>query len=222
MNSTKETAIIVGVLFIIATVAAILGSLAITKPNLDDPDYLIKFSANKNQVLIGVLLELIAAGAVAGTAIALFPIFKKHNEALALAYFGGRSIEGVLIIVGAIGALLLLTLSREYVAGASDASHFQILATLLLAKRDWYLLVGPVIVFSLNALILNYLFYQTSLVPRFLSVWGLIGAPLVLAAGLLVMFGVTPLVSTIVILLVLPIALNEMVLAVWLIVNGFN
>ena len=55
MNSTKETAIIVGVLFIIATVAAILGSLAITKPNLDDPDYLIKFSANKNQVLIGVL-----------------------------------------------------------------------------------------------------------------------------------------------------------------------
>ena len=211
-----------GVLFIIATVAAILGSLVITKPNLDDPDYLFKFSANKNRVLIGVLIELIAAGAVVGTGVMLFPVFKMHDEALALAYFAGRSIEGVLIIGGAISALLLLSLSREYVAGASDASHFQTLGTLLLAKRDWSLLVGPMIVFSINALILNYLFYQSRLVPLFISVWGLIGAPLVLAAGLLVMFGRAPLVSIIVILLVLPIALNEMVLAVWLIVNGFH
>ena len=211
-----------GVLFIIATVAAILGSLVITKPNLDDPDYLFKFSANKNRVLIGVLIELIAAGAVVGTGVMLFPVFKNHNEALALAYFGGRSIEGVLIIGGAISALLLLSLSREYVAGASDAYHFQTLGTLLLAKRDWSLLVGPMIVFSINALILNYLFYQSRLVPLFISVWGLIGAPLVLAAGLLVMFDLAPLVSIIVILLVLPIALNEMVLALWLIVNGFH
>ena len=212
---------IVGVLFITATVAAILAGILI-KPILDDPDYLINVSANKNQVLIGVLLELITAGAVVGTAVMLFPVFKKHNEALALGYVGGRSIEGIIIIVGAIGALLLLTLSQEYVAQAPDASSFPTLGTLLIAVRDWTLLLGPMIVFSLNALILNYLFYQSGLVPQFISVWGLIGAPLVLAAGLLVMFGRTPPISTIVILLTLPIALNEMVLAVWLIVKGFN
>jgi len=127
--------IIVGVLFITATVAHILAGLFI-KPILDDPDYLINVSANENRVLLGVLLELITAGAVVGTAVMLFPVFKKHNEGLALGYVGGRSVEGVIIIVGAIGALLLLTLSREYVAGARDASYFQVSGKLLTAVRD--------------------------------------------------------------------------------------
>jgi len=78
------------------------------------------------------------------------------------------------------------------------------------------------IVLSLNNLILNYLFYQSSLIPRFLSVWGLIAAPLILAAGLLVLFGRTSPTSKIVLLLALPVALFEMVLALYLIVKGFN
>ena len=78
------------------------------------------------------------------------------------------------------------------------------------------------IVFSLNDLILSYLFFQSRLIPRFLSVWGLIGAPLILAAGLLVVFGRTPYSSKTVLLLALPVALFEMALAVWLIVKGFN
>jgi hypothetical protein len=221
MNSDKRTARIVGLLFIAATVFSILGTLVLLG-FLDDLDYLTNVAANENQVLTGVLLELIAAGAVAGTAIALFPIFKKHNEALALGYVGGRIIEGVILIFSLIGALLLLTLSREYVAGAPDASSFQTLGTLLLALRDWTLFLGPNIVFSLNALVVSYLLYQLGLVPRWLSVWGLIGAPLVLAAGLLHMFGLVDPFSPIKGLLVFPIALFEMVLAVWLIVKGFN
>ncbi len=220
MNSNKKTARIVGVLFIIATVFSILGGVFIV-PSLDDPDYLIKVSANENQVLIGVLFELIAAGAVAGTGITLFPIFRKHNETLALGYAGGRIIEAVTIILAALGALLLLTLSREYVAGAPDASSLQTLGTLLRAVRDWTNLLGPIFVLSLNALMLNSVFYQSRLIPRWLSVWGLIGATLVLAAGLLRLFGLDPF-SPISILLTLPIALFEMVLAVRLIVKGFN
>ncbi len=222
MNSDRKTAIIVGVLFITATVAAILGGPVFINSILDDPDYFISASGNENQVLIGVLLELIVACAVAGTAIALFPIFKKHNEALALGYVGARIIEGVTIIVAALGALLLLTISREYVAGAPDASSFQTLGTLLLAVRDWTLLLGPNIVLGPAALMLSYLLYQSRLVPRFLSVWGLIGAPLILAAGLLDMFDLITPFSPIKGLLAFPIALFEMVLAVWLIVKGFN
>lgn len=222
MDSNRKTAIIVGALFVTATVTAILGGPVLINSILNDGDYLTNVSANENQVLIGVLLELIVAGAVAGTAIALFPIFKNHNQALALGYVGGRILEGGIIIVGAIGALLLITLSRDYVTGAPDASYFQTLGTLLLAVRDWTLLLGPNIVLSLNALMLSYLLYQSRLVPRFLSVWGLIGAPLILAAGLLIMFGVTPMVSTISALLIFPIALFEMALAIWLIAKGFN
>ena len=220
MNSNRKTAIVVGALFITATVMPILGTVVLIGPILDDADYLVNVSANENQVLIGVLFELIAAGAVAGSAIALFPIFKKYNEGLALGYVGARTMEGVTLMVAALGALLLSTISREYVA--TDASSFQTLGTLLLAVRDWTLFLGPNIVFSLNALVLSYLLYQLRLVPRWLSVWGLIGAPLVLAAGLLHMFDLVTAFSPIKGLLVLPIALFEMVLAVWLIAKGFN
>ena len=222
MNSNKKTAKIVGVLFITATVAAVLGTVVFIGPILNAPDYLTNISANENRLLIGVLFELITAVAVAGTGIALYPIFREHNEALALGYAGGRIIEGVFIVVTAIGALSLLTLSRAYVAGSPDTSNFQTLGTLLLAVRDWNLLLGPNIVLGPAALMLSYLFYQSRLVPRWLSVWGLVGATLSLAAGLLAMFGLVALSSTISFFLVLPIALNEIVLAVWLIVKGFN
>ena len=222
MNSNRKTAIIVGVLFITATVAGTL-SLVFLGSILNDPDYLINISANENQMLIGVLFTLIMAVAVVGIAIMMFPILKKHNEALALGYVGARIVEAVTYIAVVISWLLLLILSQEYVkAGAPDASYFQTLGTLLLTVGDW---VGHVIVdtavFSLAALMFYYLLYQSKLIPRWLSVWGLIGAPLLLAAGLLTMFGHDP-TSTILIILNLPIAVNEMVLAVWLIVKGFN
>ena len=221
MNSYRKTAIIVGVLFITATVASIL-SRVILSPILNAPDYLVNVSANENQMLIGILLELTNSIAVVVIAVMLFPIFKKHNEALALGYVGFRIIESVILIVGSISLLSLLTLSQEYVqAAAPDASYFQPLDTLLLTVHDWAEMLGVMIVFSLTALILNYILYQSRLVPRFLSVWGLIGGTLLLAAGLLGMFGLSPF-STISIFLTLPIALQEMVFAVWLIVKGFN
>jgi len=83
------------------TVMALL-SFGFIGPILDDPDYLINVSANKNQMLIGVLFELILAGAVVGIAVFMFPILKKHNEALALGYVGARIFEGLIIIVGSI------------------------------------------------------------------------------------------------------------------------
>jgi hypothetical protein len=217
MNSNRKTARIVGVLFITATVASSL-SFAIFDPILNAPDILVNVSANITQVIIGVLLLLIDCAAVVAIPVMLVPIFKKHNEALALGYVGARIIESVILIVGTIILLSLLTLSQEYVqAAAPDASYFQTLGTLLLAVYEWALLVGIMIVFSLTALILNYLLYQSELIPRFISVWGLIGATLLLAVGLLEIFGfnLTEILS-------IPIALQEMVFAVWLIVKGFN
>jgi len=223
MNSNRKTARIVGVLFITATVASILATFGFLEPILNAPDYLISVSANETQWIIGVLIDAINSAAVVVIAVMLFPIFKKHNEALALGYVASRIIEAVILIVGHISLLLLLTLSQEYIkAGAPDVSYFQTLGTLLLAVYDWTFLLGPTIVLSLTALILNYILYQSRLVPRFISVWGLIGAPLMLAAGVLPMFGLVDPFSTISILLGLPLALNEMVLAVWLIVKGFN
>ena len=221
MNSNRKAAIIVGVLFITATVAGIL-SVVFSGSILDAPDYLIKVSANESRVIIGALFVLIMAFACTGIAIWLYPVIRKHNEALALGSVGFRLIEGVFHLVGVIGLLSLVTLSQEYVkAGAPDASYFQSLGTLLLAARDWAGVLGS-FAFILGALMYYYIFYQSKLIPRWLSVWGLIGVPLWIAAELLIMFGLIESFSTNAILLDIPIAVNEMVLAVWLIVKGFN
>jgi hypothetical protein len=219
MNSNKKTAIIVGILFITATATYMLGSGNL-EPVLYAPDYLINVSANENQVLIGMLLELVNHLAVVCIPFMMFPILKKHNEGLALGYVVFRIIESVTLIVGSISLLSLLTFSQEFVkAGAPDGSYYQTLGTLFLAARDWTILLGVNIVFPLGALIFNYLLYQSKLVPRWLSGWGLIGATLLLAraAGLLAVFDLNQFV-----LLTLPIWVQEMVFAVWLIFKGFN
>jgi len=221
MNSYRNNARIVGALFITATVAGLL-SVVFIGSILDAKDYLINVSAKENQVIIGALFELIMAFACAGIAIWLYPVLKKHNQALALGSVGFRIIEGVLYSVAVIVLLSLVTLSQEFVkAGASEASYFQSLGTLLLAARDWAGVSGS-LAFILGALMYYYIFYRSKLIPRWLSVWGLIGVPLWIAADLLLMFGFIESFSTNMVLLNIPIAVNEMVLAVWLIVKGFN
>jgi hypothetical protein len=223
VNTSRKTARIVGVLFITATGAAIVSG-AFLLPILEAPDYLAKVSANETQVMIGALFYFIMAAAGAGIAIPMYPILRKHNEALALGAVGFRIIEGAIFMVGVICVLALVTVSQEFVlAGAPDVSHFQTLGELLLAG---YTIVAQAVVpgvfaFSLGALMYYYIFYQSKLVPRWLSVWGLIGVTLGIANGLYDMFGGVP-NETISMLLDLPIFAQEMVLAVWLIVKGFN
>ena len=216
MISSRKTAIIVGVLFIIGTIAGVL-SVLFTGPILDDPDYLTKVASNQNQIIMGVLLVLIMGFALAMVPVMMFPIFRKYNEALALGSIVFRGVlEAVTYIVIVITWLLLLTLSQEYMkAGAPDASYFQTLGTLLLRADDWIAQILS-IVFSLGALAIYYLFYQSKLIPRWLSIWGLIGAILYLAAPLLAMFGF------VLEILMAPLALQEMVLAIWLIAKGLN
>jgi len=82
--------------------------------------------------------------------------------------------------------------------------------------------VAGLLAFGLGALMYYYIFYQTRLVPRWLSGWGLIGIILIIVISMLVMFRVIAPMSTTQIVLAVPIGLQEMVLAVWLIVKGFN
>lgn len=214
MNSNRKTAIIVGVLFITALVSAMQsGTFA---ESIDDPNYLIAISANENKVLIGVLFQLTLTASVVAIPIVLFPILKKHNESLALGYIVARIFEGFFDAVIAISLLLLLTISREFVeAGAPVDSYFQTSGALLLALRDWAS-VPEQFPYGLGVLVLNYAMYQSKLIPRWLSVWGLVGGVFIIAMGLLRMFGYS------VIYLAIPLVLNEIVLALWLIVKGFN
>lgn len=216
MSTNRKTAIVVGTLFIVGTAAGIL-SVVVTGPILSEPDILIKVSKNENQIIIGALLVLIMGLALATVPVVMFPIFRRYNETLAVGSVVFRgALEAVVYIAIVITWLLLLTVSQEYVrAGVPDASHFQTLGTLLLRATDQINSVLK-IVFSLGALMIYYLYYQSRLIPRWLAVWGLGGAVLYLVTGLFAMFSMN------LDILLAPLGLQEMVLALWLIVKGFT
>jgi hypothetical protein len=221
MNTYRKTAITVGILFIVCTVASILGpSLAIS---INSPDYLNQLAGNPDQIITAALLEFIWAAAGAGIAIGLYPLLKKYNGALALGSVGFRVVENVFVLIGTLSLLSLLTLSQEFIAaGAPEASSFQTLGTLLLALRDWQIHVISGLAFSLGVLMYYAILYRSNLIPRWLSGWGVLGAVLALAATVLASFTRDFGLESADTYLHIPIGLQELVFAVWLIMKGFN
>jgi Domain of unknown function (DUF4386) len=217
MTSNRKTAIIVGILFIIATVAPLVSVLFIG--SIYETDYLSTVSANGNQVLIGSLLWLVMTTAIVSIPILMYPLLKKYNESLALGYVGARIFEGFFSAFNIISLLSLLSLSREFVnATAPVTAYFQTSGALILSSIDWssLLLDFP---FTLSALVLNYILYKSKLIPRWLSILGLIGGSVWLATIPFRLFGIFPPELE---FLAFVIFVQEMIFAIWLIVKGFN
>ena len=198
-------------------------SVVLTQSLLNAPDLLGNVSTNQNQLIIGSLLVLIMGLALALVAVTLYKILKKQNETLALGYLVFRgALETVIYIAIVITWLFLVIVSREYLkAGTPDASQFQTLGTVLLNGNN---VIGTIlgIVFSLGALMLYYVFWRSKLIPRWISGWGFFAIILHLSTNFFIMFDITSSASTVTTVMNLPIGLQEMVMAVWLIVKGFN
>ncbi|MFN2167861.1 MAG: DUF4386 domain-containing protein [Anaerolineae bacterium] len=219
MKASKRTARIAGALFLTAMVTSLVGGVWLESMTAV-PDYLSTLSDNQVPVVIGVLLELVNCAAVVGIAAALYPVLKGQSEALAVGYAGIRVVEAVVLSLAAIGPLLLVSLSQAYVmAGTGDASNTQALGTLVMDVRAQIAGLLTPVFFGLGALLLYGSFYQTKLVPRFISVWGLIGVASMLTWNLVNAFGLTLGAAMV---FGLPIILNEIFLGIWLIVRGFN
>lgn len=223
MNFTsKKSALIVGILFILAAVTSIIG-LILYNPILNSPDYLINASEYANQVILGAVMELFLVVSVIGTATTMFPILRKYNETVALWHVCFRFLEAIIITVGVISILSLVTLSREFVnVGATDSLFFQASGISLKALHDWTFLLGPNFMLGINTSMYSYILYKSELVPKFISILGMTGSILIFLCALLVMFGVIEQISVWGAIFAIPIAANEMILAVWLIVKGFN
>jgi hypothetical protein len=224
MNTYRKNAIIIGVLFIIGTVAGVLtlnaGSI------ISGPDYLNQVSANENQILIGAGFVLIMGFALSMMSVVLYPVINKHNEVLALGAVVFRGVlEAFAYMIIVVGWLLLITISRDFAkVGALDVSYYQMFGTFLRGLDYW---MGHMlaIVFTLGALMIYYVLYQSRLIPRLLAGWGFIGAILYFAAPFLNIFD--PQLPSLSLgvgwgNLMWPLAVQEMVFALWLIVKGFN
>jgi hypothetical protein len=187
------------------------------------PDHLTAISTNEGQMIIFTAVKLIMGIACAGIGLALYPILKKYNESLAFGAAGFRVIEGMASVVGALLYVVLLALSQEFVkAGAPESSYFQTADVLINAGIGWFRDAAMLLTFGIGALMYYVVFYQYRLVPRWLTVWGLVGITLTIISALLVMFHLLPPFGTIQVILNLPILPQELVLAVWLIAKGFN
>jgi hypothetical protein len=222
MQSTRRAAKLTGVLFIVAAVSSIIG-LVLYDPLLNGTNYLVEGAKHDNQIILGALMELVLVVSAVGTAVTMFPVLRRYSERIALGHLCFRFLEAIVVTVGIISILSLLTLSREFAASTSaDLTSYHAAGTLLIAIHDWTFLLGPNFLLGINTMMYSYIFYRTGLVPRFLSILGMTGGALVLAAALFEMFGVFPQLSVWGALLSLPVAANEMILAVILLVRGFN
>lgn len=221
MKSYRGNAIAVGVLLIACSAASILRAMPLGS-TLDGPDYISTLAVGENQVVLTALIEFVWAATGAGIAIGLYPILRNYNRALALGSVAARVVEGVFVLIGTLSLLALLTLSQQSLRAGVAPSAFQATGDGLLAVRDWAHGFVAMLAFCLGALMYYYVFYTSRVVPRWLSGWGLVGAALMLVStiysGSTQDFGFT----TVATVLNIPIGLQEMVLAVWLIAKGFK
>ena len=218
----RRTAIVVGVLLIVCTVASIL-SVAPLGSLLDTPVDLEQLAASDNAVVLSVLIDFVAAASGAGIAIALYPVLRDYGPAMAFGAAAARVVAAALVLVSTLSLLALLTLAQESVsAGSTDSAATDSSVQVLLAVRDWvanYMILLP---FLLGAGLYYYLMYRSTIVPRWLSVWGLLAVVLSLAATVYAGFTQDFGFATFSTALNAPIGLQEMVLAVWLLAKGFN
>lgn len=220
MHTDIRRARIVGVLFIFATVAAMI-STTISDQLFVRADYVQSIAQSKVPLTIAVGLFYLMEASVVAIAILLFPVLKPFGQVVAIGYIAARAAEGLLGIVSRTLFLTLIFLGEQFLAAdAARQLGIEVTAVALSNFAELMFTVGSVFFFGLSALLLNQLLFTSKLVPKFISVWGWIGGALLLVAVTLNVFGVSfPGMEA---ALILPIAINEMVLAGWLIVKGFN
>ena len=221
MSPTRKTALIAGVLFLITFVTSIPAALLLYRPVLDHTNYILGAGAD-TRVALGALLEILLIIANVGSAVVLFPVLKRQNEGLALGYVTARIIESTFIAIGIVSLLAIVTLRRD-VGGTGGAGSLVNLGRSLVAVHDWTFLLGPGWIVGIgNGLILGYLMYRSSLVPRGMAMLGLIGGPLIIVSGTAVLFNVIQPGSATQFIATIPEFIWELSLGIYLMVKGFK
>ncbi len=219
MTTSRKTALVVGVLFILTFITSIAGELAYG-PVLSNANYITGAGAD-TRVFMGALFELFLIITNIGCAVVLFPLLKRQNETLALSYVAARLVECTFILVGIVSVLAVVTLRQH--PGGADAGSLIIVGKSLIAIKNWTFLLGPGFVDGIGTgLILGWLMYRSGLVSRRLALFGVVGGPLLAASGIAVLLSVIPQQSALQGIATVPEVIWEAFLGLWLTFKGFN
>ncbi|ADB74396.1 DUF4386 domain-containing protein [Geodermatophilus obscurus] len=222
MDRLRKTAMLAGGLYLVTFAASIPARFFFLDPVLSDSGYIVGSGAD-TRVLVGGLLDMVNALACIATAVVLFTVVKRQSQTLALGFVASRLLEAAIISIGVVSLFAVVTLRQDLAgtAGADEASLVPVGAALV-AVYEWTFLFGPNVLAAVNALLLGTLMYRSGLVPRAIPLMGLIGAPLLLASVLGVVFGTHDLAAGQHVIAAAPIALWELSLGVYLVVKGFK
>jgi hypothetical protein len=220
MTSTRKTALVAGIFYLITFIS--IPTLALYGPVKNHDDWILG-SGGHTAVLAGGFLEVIVALAGIGTAVTLYPVVKRQNEAVALGFAAARVLEASMIFAGVVSLLSLVTL-RQHLGGAAGADAAALVTTGAshVAVYNWAFLLGQSLMPAINALLLGSLLYRSRLVPRIIPVLGLIGAPLLITAVFASLLGGSVPAPSWTALAALPVAAWELSLGIWLVVKGFK
>ena len=214
---SQRIARLFGLLYVLTIVMSI-PALILFQHVLDDPVGYVANDSSDNRILFGALLELLLILANIGTAVVIYPIVKRQNHVLALGYVTARIVECTFILVGILAVLSIVTLSQQN-AGDDEGA----IAYTLAALKDWTFILGPGFIVGWgNGLILGYLMYASGLMPRRLAMFGLVGGPLIIITGVLVMFGVADQGGTLQGLATIPEFIWELGLSFYPLIWGFR
>ena len=171
MSSQRKTALVAGVFFVVTFVTSI-PALLLYGPLLDHADYILGPGAD-TRISVGALLEVLLAIANIGTAVTLFPVLKRQNEAVSLGYVATRVVESTIIVAGIVSVLTVVTLRQDFAGTGADAASLTLAGKSLVAFHDWTFLFGPAFCAGFgNGLLLGYLMYRSGLVPRRMALLG--------------------------------------------------
>ena len=218
MDSDNQNARFAGLFYLISYLGLILGGFV--AGFILEGDYLTLAYPNAIQLGVGMILESLNGIAVIGIAVMLYPILKRYSEGIALTYLAFRGVEAILSILGSTKALSLIELSHAYIDAAPAGEYFTTLGEIILASRHWYMEMLTVF-FILGALIFYFILYRTELLPRYVSLWGLLAVLFVVCLNFLLYLGID-LGIAVNLILAIPIIANEIFVAIWLIVKGVN
>ena len=218
MDFTRRATLAAG-LFYIGTFVFSIPALFLYKGVLDDPSWVLGVGSDKG-VLWGGLIEMLTALTCIGTAVALYPVIKRHGPGRAIGFVASRTLEAATIVVGVLAVLSVCTLRQDL--GGTDPTVLTTTARALVAIKDWSFLMGPGVMPAINALCFATIMYQSRRVPRWIPTLGIIGIPMLLVSSTATLFGGWEQTSNIAMLLALPIGAWELSVGIYMAVKGFR
>ena len=219
MNSNKKTAKIAGILIILGIISGILSIV----PSVEGENFLNEVYPNKNRVLIGAIFQFLLVPIYIGFSLVLYPVLRKYNKTLSIGFVGFRIMAGVFQLLGIILLPIFILLSQKFLVQTNtNLMFYETIGEILKLFRDLTNHLGVILATGLGNLLLYYILFKGKLIPVWLSMWGLFGNTLIMIASFLLLFEIFEVVSIEYGIMSIPLVLQEVVLAIWLIVRGFD